>query len=93
MHNRKVEYYAGKIGISAKHLAHIIKKTTGKYPSEWMDNYALLESKKLLRSTDESIQAISYDLNFATPSHFSRFFKEKTGMTPKEFRKSISENQ
>lgn len=93
MHNRKVEYYAGKIGISAKHLAHIIKKTTGKYPSEWMDNYALLESKKLLRSTDESIQTISYDLNFATPSHFSRFFKEKTGMTPKEFRKSISENQ
>ena len=85
--NRKVEFYADEIGISAKHLALVIKKTTGKHPSEWMENYALLEAKKLLKSTDESIQTISYDLNFATPSHFSRFFKGKTGMTPNEFRK------
>ena len=85
--NRKVEFYADEIGVSAKHLALVIKKTTGKHPSEWMENYALLEAKKLLKSTDESIQTISYDLNFATPSHFSRFFKAKTGMTPNEFRK------
>jgi len=84
--NRKVEFYAQLIGISPKYLAHIIKKTTGKYPSEWLENYAILESKKLLRSTDESIQNISYDLNFATPSHFVKFFKARTGMTPKEFR-------
>jgi AraC-like DNA-binding protein len=87
--NRKVENYAQIIGITAKHLAHVIKKTTGKYPSEWMDNYVLLESKRLLRSTDLSIQDISYDLNFSTPSHFGKFFKNQTGMTPKKFRDSI----
>ena len=84
--NRKVEFYAQLIGISPKHLAHIIKKTTGKYPSEWLESYVVLESKKLLKSTDESVQNISYDLHFATPSHFVKFFKAKTGMTPKEFR-------
>lgn len=84
--NRKVEFYAQLIGISPKHLAHIVKKTTGKYPSEWLESYVVLESKKLLRSTDESVQNISYDLHFATPSHFVKFFKAKTGMTPKEFR-------
>ncbi len=84
--NRKVDHYAELIGITPKRLAHVIKKTTGKYPSEWLENYAVLESKKLLRSTDESIQNISYDLNFATPSHFIKFFKARTGMTPKEFR-------
>lgn len=84
--NRKVDHYAELIGITPKRLAHVIKKTTGKYPSEWLENYAMLESKKLLRSTDESIQNISYDLNFATPSHFVKFFKARTGMTPKEFR-------
>ena len=87
--NRKVENYAQIIGITAKHLAYVIKKTTGKYPSEWMDNYVLLESKRLLRSTDLSIQDISYDLNFSTPSHFGKFFKNQTGMTPKKFRDSI----
>lgn len=86
--NRKVEDYATQIGISAKHLAFVIKKTTGKYPSEWMDNYVLMESKRLLRSTDLSIQEISYDLNFSTPSHFGKFFKNQTGTTPKKFRDS-----
>lgn len=91
--NRKVDHYAKLIGITPKHLAHIIKKTTGKYPSEWLENYAVLESKKLLRSTDESIQNISYDLNFATPSHFVKFFKARTGMTPKEFRNNKPANE
>mgnify|MGYP003295751102 FL=1 len=90
--NRQVEDYAEKIGISSKHLAHVIKKSTGKYPSEWMDNYVLLESKRMLRTSDESIQSISYDLNFATPSHFGKFFKKRTGMTPKEFRNSMKSN-
>lgn len=86
--NRKVEDYATQIGISSKHLAFVIKKTTGKYPSEWLDNYVLMESKRLLRSTDMSIQEISYDLNFSTPSHFGKFFKNQTGTTPKKFRDS-----
>lgn len=87
--NRKVEDYATMIGITSKHLALVIKKTTGKYPSDWLENYVLLESKRLLRSTDMSIQHISYDLNFSTPSHFGKFFKSQTGITPKKFRDSI----
>lgn len=90
--NRKVEFYADIIGITPKHLAFVISKVTGKYPSEWIEAYLLLESKKLLRKTKESIQTISFDLNFATPSHFSKFFKDKTGQTPKEFRK-MSESE
>jgi AraC-like DNA-binding protein len=90
--NRKVEFYADAIGISSKHLASVVNKVTGKYPSEWIEAYLLLESKKLLRKTKESIQTISFDLSFATPSHFSKFFKDKTGQTPKEFRKQ-SESQ
>lgn len=87
--NRKIENYAAEIGITPKHLAFVIKKTTGKYPSEWLENYVLLESKRLLKSTDLSIQEISYDLNFSTPSHFGKFFKSQTGTTPKKFRDSI----
>lgn len=84
--DRKVDNYAKDLGITAKHLAYVIKKTTGKHPSEWLESYVLLEAKKLLKSTDDSIQNIAFDLNFATPSHFSKFFKDRTDMTPKEFR-------
>lgn len=85
--NRKVEFYADRIGVSPKHLAHVIHNVTGKYPSDWIEGYLLLESKKLLRKTKDSIQVISFDLNFATPSHFGKFFKDKTGQTPD--RKSV----
>lgn len=84
--HRKVEYYAREIGITPKHLAAVVKHTTDKYPSQWLEDYALLEAKTRLTNSDESIQVISIDLNFATPSHFTSFFKSRTGMTPTEFR-------
>ncbi len=84
---KTVSFYAMQLGITAKHLSQTLKKATGKLPSAWIEDYSLMEAKKLLRHSDNTIQEISYDLNFATPSHFSKFFKEKTGMTPKEFRK------
>ena len=89
--DRKVDNYAKDLGITAKHLAHVIKKTTGKHPSEWLESYVLLEAKKMLRNTDESIQNIAFNLNFATPSHFSKFFKDRTDITPKEFRAQVIE--
>lgn len=89
MTQRKVEFYAKELGITAKHLSLTLKKTTGRHPSDWIEEYTMLEAKKLLRNTNLTMQEISYDLDFATPSHFSRFFKNKTGKTPKEFRMSI----
>lgn len=86
MTHRRVEFYATEQGITPKHLALVLKKTTGRHPSDWLEDYVILEAKKLLRNSYESIQAISYDLNFSTPSHFGKFFKDRTGMTPKQFR-------
>lgn len=83
---KTVENYASQLGITPKYLSHTLRKTTGKQASEWIDEYSLLEAKKLLSHSYNTIQEISYDLNFSTPSHFSKFFKSKTGMTPKEFR-------
>lgn len=84
---KNVEHYAAQLGITPKHLSQTLRKTTGKQASEWIEEYSLLEAKRMLSHSYYTIQEISYDLNFSTPSHFSKFFKSKTGMTPKEFRK------
>ncbi len=86
--SRKVEYYALKLRMSAKYMSSVVKEVTGKTPTEWINEYTLTESKIMLKNSENSIQSISYDLGFATPSHFGKFFKERTGMTPKEFRKA-----
>ena len=39
----------------------------------------------MIRSGTQSITAVSYDLGFSNPSHFSRRFHQMYGMTPREF--------
>jgi len=46
------------------------------------------EAKKLLRASSESIQQLSYELGFSSPSYFIDKFKKATGMTPVEYRGS-----
>jgi AraC-like DNA-binding protein len=36
--------------------------------------------------TNAPIHEIAYDLSFSDPSHFTRFFRKQTGITPQEFR-------
>lgn len=86
--NRKVEFYADKLNITPKYLTAILKITTGKTATKWIDDYTILEAKTLLRTGTATIQEISYDLGFTTPSHFAKFFKDRTGITPTEARNS-----
>lgn len=85
--SRKVEFYAEQIGMTPKYLSTMVKEATRRNASEWIDDYSLMEAKTRLKSNKSTIQNISYDLGFATPSHFAKFFKDKTGVTPREFRK------
>lgn len=45
--------------------------------------------KELLKRGDVSVSQIAQDLNFDSVAYFCRFFKKQTGLTPKEYRKSI----
>ena len=45
------------------------------------------EAKHLLRYTDKPISTIALYLGFSSQSHFSRVFREITGMPPAEYRK------
>lgn len=84
-----VEFYARQIGTTPKRLSHTVLENTGKSALEWIDQFSLMHAKRMLKTMDLSIQQIAYDLNFATPSHFTKFFKNKTGMTPSEFKKTL----
>jgi AraC-like DNA-binding protein len=46
-----------------------------------------MRARELLLTTDQSIKEISFQLGFDSIYYFSRFFKQKTGMSPSEFRK------
>lgn len=48
-----------------------------------------IESQKQISFTDKNIQEISYDLGYKDPAYFNRTFKNQTGKSPLEFRKSF----
>lgn len=86
---RLTEFYADKLGVSAKHLSRMLKQLTGYTAAEWIKNYVVLEAKVMLKSSTMSMREIADRLNFPSQSFFAKFFKSATGMTPKRYRNKV----
>ena len=85
---RFLDFYAGLLKVTPKHLSRTVKKQTGFTAVEWIERFVILEAKVLLKSSNLNIQQISDELNFPSQSFFGKYFKKLTGMSPKEFRNS-----
>ena len=86
-HKRQpIEYYAQKMNISAIYLAECVKKVTSKTAKQVIDQYLIMESKSLLKQSNNSIAEIAYALGFEDASYFVKYFKRYTGLTPKQFK-------
>ena len=88
-HTRKIEFYADKMCVTPNHLSSIIKRASGLTVLQWLNRNTVQRAKLMLKYTDYTIWEIAEHLNFSNSSFFSKFFKRETGMSPKEYRKSI----
>ena len=86
LRERKIEFYADKLCITPNHLGAVIKKSSGLTVMQWINRHTIQKAKLLLRYSDLPVWEIAERMNFATPSFFSKFFKDKTGKTPGEYR-------
>lgn len=84
---RTVQFYADKLCLTPRHLSSVIKGYSGRTISEWVREYVVMEAKRMLAGSYESIQEVTTQLGFPTQSAFGKYFKQATGMSPKEFRK------
>ncbi len=85
-----IQYYASLMNVTPKYLSLLIKRSSGKLASQWINEYLISEAKKLIKYSDMSIQEIAYKLHFANQSSFGKFFKKHTGISPNEYRKRDS---
>lgn len=83
---QNVSDYAELLNISPNHLNKCVKAATGRSAHDLLDEMILLEAKVLLAQTDFSISEIAYKIGKQEPGNFTRFFRNKTGKTPKEYR-------
>lgn len=84
-----VEFYAGKLFMSARNLNLICENILHQTVTETIETRKLIEAKNLLINTDKTIAEIGFELGFNEKAYFSRVFKKKTGQTPTEFRNEM----
>jgi len=81
-----VTYCAEQLHLSANYFGDLIKKETGSTALDYIQTRTIDEAKTRLFDTSKSINDVSFDLGFKYQQHFTRLFKQKTGMTPFEYR-------
>ncbi len=84
---KSAKFYADKLNISSKHLNRIVKTTVDKTTSEIISERVLLEAKRLIVHSDNSLTSIAEILGFEDYAYFSKVFKSKTKTTPLAFKK------
>lgn len=87
---REVSFYADKLCISTKYLTGICKAVTGDSAKKIIDDFAILEIKVLLQSTELTVQEIADRLHFPDQSYLGRYFKRHEGISPKEYQNKYS---
>ena len=83
---RGIEFYADKLCISSRHLSSICKELDGQTAKKCIDEQIIIQVRMLLSTTTLTVAQIADEFNFPNASFFTRFFKEHTGITPKEYR-------
>jgi len=86
---KQVQFYARELLVTEKRLNTATSKTVGKTPKEMIDDRVMLEAKRLLAHTQDTIKEIGYTLGYDEPTNFIKYFKKHKGQTPVEFREQI----
>lgn len=75
-------------GISESGIYALFQTYAGMSPIEMKHRLQIQRAQTLLSTTDLSIEEISSRLGFHSAGYFRRIFKQQTGMTPSELRKT-----
>jgi AraC family transcriptional activator of pobA len=81
-----VQYYADALRISPANLSRQLQALLGKTTKQIIDERIVLEARRLLQYTPQSVGEIAYDLGYSDQFHLSKTFKRLVGVAPQEYR-------
>ena len=84
-----VPLVAKMVDVSPSYLTALFHKNLQISPAEYIRRLKLQESKQMIRENSMTFTEIAAALQYSTVHHFSRQFKEKFGITPTEYAKSV----
>ncbi|MEO1011321.1 MAG: helix-turn-helix transcriptional regulator [Bacteroidota bacterium] len=85
-----VQWVADRLHRSPNYLSGVLKSLTGQSTQQHIHNKLIDKAKEELSTSPQSVSEIAYNLGFEHPSSFNKLFKNKTEMSPLEFRKRFN---
>jgi len=85
-----VKNLAEELNVSASYLSDMLRATTGQNTQQHIHNKLIDKAKEILANTNLSVSEIAFRLGFEFPQSFNKLFKNKTNMSPLEYRQSFN---
>lgn len=82
----RISELARQCGISPSSLYAMCRKLVNKTPNEIRQEIIIDKAILLLKSSDMTVQAISDEYGFSSPTYFRQVLKKHTGKTPRQIR-------
>ncbi len=85
-----LESIAAELHMSQFYFCRLFKQSMGMTPHQYLIQQRIERAKQLLRLPELTITRISEDCGFANQSHFAKYFRSRTGVSPQQFRKEMN---
>lgn len=85
-----VQYISNQLNVSPNYLSDMLRTLTGQSTQQHIHNKLIEKAKEILTTTSLSVSQIAYQLGFEYPQSFNKLFKNKTNVSPLEFRHSFN---
>ena len=86
-----LDFYTSELHVTSRKLNEVVKKVTGQTASAFIIDRILIEARRELCFTNQSIKEVAIALGYENQYYFSRLFKSKTGQSPEQFRKAFAQ--
>lgn len=80
---------AGEVGYSPTYFTTLFRKETNYSPLSYFSHLKILKACELLDYTSQKIKALSFQLGYSDPYYFTKDFKKKMGMSPRQYRNRL----
>lgn len=85
-----VQCIAQELHVSPNYLSRLLRTLAGQSTQQLIQDKVVEKAKEMLSTTNHSISEIAYELGFEHPQSFTKLFKNKTKLSPTEFRASFN---
>jgi len=81
---------AEQLRVSPRYLSDMLRTLTGKTTQQHIHLQLIKKAKELLATPALTTAEVAYQLGFEHPQSFNKLFKQKTALSPAEFRQALA---